>query len=105
MAMSVKSALALIDAIKAKTDNLPSDTAAEIVILMGMIDGNNVYEFTFDVEGKNTGGKKYIYDSKANANNHIKGGGLQTGGLLELTLSATYDVDSQPDVVRKVIEP
>lgn len=93
-----------IDAIKAKTDNLPADTEAELIVIKGILGYNSVLEFTFDGNNDNTAGKLYLYNTKANAEAHVDGSGLQSGGLFEFTLTGVYTTHL-PDIIKKVIEP
>lgn len=45
----------------------------------------------------------YLYDTKVNANAHVKGSGLQTGGIGQYTQTITFDVNERPDL-KKVVE-
>lgn len=75
-----------IDAIKAMTDNLPSDTEALLLQQLGLADKNSYIDnYTFDGSDRMTGCRKRVYDSKANAEAHGA-----TGLLYTFTVTVAY---------------
>ena len=103
-AIKVDTAAILVDttAIKAKTDNLPDDIQAELDRIKALVGDNIVIEFTFAGDN-NSAANFYAYDTKANAQAHIKGSGLQTGGLFEWSMAGTF-IGNYPDVIRHLRE-
>lgn len=76
-----------LDDIQAITDNHPTDLESEINFIKGALGFNAVLDdFTYDGNGKATGGTLYIYNSRANA--LINGQSAATGLIFKQAMSA-----------------
>jgi len=85
-----------IDVIDANVDILVVDTSR----IKGMIYGNIVIEYDY-TGSDNDVCRIYIYDTKAHAQAHVKGSGLQAGGLYEYSYDASGRfTDHRPDMAK-----
>jgi hypothetical protein len=76
-----------ITAIKAKTDNLPADTTAELARLLGLNGEYLVAEYTFSGDD-NTVISFWAYDNESNFNTHNKSTGLIGTWIVNTTYSS-----------------